>query len=96
MKRCLFFVLLIICLFLVSCVSITEGVVVDKYYEPAYSWVQLMPMPVGKTTMLFPITHYVSERWVICIEKDSREGCVDTSQARWDKTKLGDYITFKN
>lgn len=56
-----------------SCSNIQEGRIIKKWYEPARTWVSVVPIvtSTGKTTTttMVPMVHYDDEDYCIKIEK---------------------------
>lgn len=63
------------------------GVVADKDYRAAYSWVQIVPC--GKS--FIPMTHYVPERWRLLVESDDGECWVSVDETTFHEVEVGDW-----
>lgn len=70
---------------------ILEGRVVSKHYEPARTWVQIVPIATGKVTMVVPITHFDDEDWIIRVDDGERQQNVYLTEDRYDQTDVGDW-----
>ncbi len=70
-----------------------SGKVIDKWYEEERTWVQIMPIIIGKIVSMIPIFHYDDEDWVITIEdEDGLKGDLYLSEAKWKKINIGDHF----
>lgn len=92
MKR----LVLLVALLLAGCSDPPEsGVVTSKEYHAAYTWVQMMcsafDPKTGVCTVWMPITHYVPERWALCLRAGDDEGCRDVEKRTWDEFQVGEY-----
>lgn len=93
MKR----LVLLVALLLAGCSDPPEsGVVTSKeLYHAAYTWVQMMcsafDPKTGMCTVWMPITHYVPERWALCLRAGDDEGCRDVEKRTWDEFQVGEY-----
>ena len=56
------------CVFLSSCNHLEDGIVIGKRYEEADRNLMLIPMRVGKVTIMQQYWIYDNEDWVITIE----------------------------
>lgn len=63
------------------------GVVADKSYRAAYSWVYVVPC--GKSVM--PVTQYVPERWRLLVEFDGGEVWVSVDETTFHDVEVGDW-----
>jgi hypothetical protein len=97
-KKILFIFLLIPLLFIsVSCdgekdYKIYEGYIVDKIYEPSYTYVTIVR--AGKTTV--PITHHVPEKYYIVIYKNEKISKHKVTKEFYTNFEVGAYVTVGN
>lgn len=63
------------------------GVVADKSYRAAYSWVYVVPC--GKSVI--PVTQYVPERWSLLVESDDGEVWVPVDETTFHEVEVGDW-----
>lgn len=101
MKNIIF---LFICLILISCNKLEEGTIIEKKYEPARTYVMLMPMIIftGKstTTIMIPYVIYDNEDFIIKVKGYDNEGKYREenfyiSKIEYDKLNVGQYICVK-
>lgn len=64
------------------------GVVADKDYRAAYTWVHVVPC--GKSVM--PVTQYVPERWSLLVESDDGEVWVSVDETTFHEVEVGDWF----
>jgi NADPH-dependent 2,4-dienoyl-CoA reductase/sulfur reductase-like enzyme len=85
----------------VGCNSVTEGEIVEKWYEPENSYVAIMPMMIsnGKTTttMMIPYYIYDGEDYCIKIKGIDKKGKERTKtlyvrRERWQDLDKGQYF----
>ena len=84
-----------------GCNRITEGDIVEKWYEPENTYVAIMPMVIstGKTatTIMIPYTIYDGEDYCIKIKGFNKKGKEVTKtlyvrRERWEKLQKGQYF----
>lgn len=91
-KRILALALLLMLLTACRAESLTNGVVVEKGYEPG--WVQLMPIYNGETFTYIPVSH--PAQWTITVEGEGSESgekyqeVINVTQAEYDQYNIGD------
>ena len=86
-------VLFVLVLLLTSCgPKLTTGTVIEKHHEPERRWVQLIPMRVGKITMLIPFVHYDDEDWAITIQDGELTSYVYIEEELWNTLEIGDHV----
>lgn len=66
-----------------------SGTVLSKWYEEPRTWVQMVPISTGKTTIMVPITHYDDEDWCIEIENDGKRRVLYVSESVYETVQLG-------
>ena len=71
--------------------------VLDKQYEPANSFTTLMPILIGKTTILMPYTIYDDEDFVLNVmgyTKDGDRKCrrLYVTRDTFDEVQIGDNV----
>jgi hypothetical protein len=90
------FVLIIVGLLLTSCVPGSgEGTVVNKYHEPARSYIYYLPMKIGNSTFMQPYMMHDDEDWILELrtpEEKIIRAYVDPKA--YEHAELGDYIVF--
>lgn len=67
--------------------EVATGVVSDKSYRAAFSWVQMVP--VGKSLM--PVTHYVPERFELLVDSDDGDVWVSVDETTFHEVEVGDW-----
>lgn len=73
---------------------ISEGRVVEKYYEPEHTWVQLMPIMIGKVISMIPIFHFDDEDWVIVVENnEGKVGHIYVSEKTYRRVRIGQWYS---
>lgn len=63
------------------------GIVADKSFRAAYSWVQMVPC--GKSFV--PVTHYVPEGWSLLVESDDGDVWVSVDETTFREVEVGDW-----
>lgn len=97
-------VISLLCLTLISCHHLKDGLVKEKAFHPAYEQVMFMPMiiPSGKstTTILVPYFVHKNESWSIVIGGNDDKGkyieeefYIDNKQ--YDTLSIGSYVCVK-
>jgi hypothetical protein len=88
------YLLLLPLLTLFSCRHLSNGVVVEKSYEPERTYMMFIPMRVGKTTTLLPVVMYDGADYIITIrgeyEGETLEETYYVDSRRYDTVKTGD------
>ena len=64
---------------IVACNHLEKGEVISKRHEPENTFVMIMPIRVGKTTMMIPYIIHDNEDWVITV-KGKYEGDDETDE----------------
>lgn len=82
-------VLLAAVFLLTSCGDKLQGTVSSKEFEDGYTTVMLIPVVVGKSTVLIPTTYYIPPCYKIHVQGEvSGDSCV--AQSQWDELEVGD------
>lgn len=101
MKKAIHILYITLLILLIGCKKLKWGNVVEKQYNPPYESTQilLMPMIVGKSTMLMPIPYYIwhTESWSIDVKGVSTKGdsmmkTFYISERQYDSTQIGKFI----
>ena len=71
------------------------GRVTEKVYEPASTWVQMLPIFTGKTTIFIPYVHHDDEDFVLNVLGQRPDGSMKmqriyVTRADWERFKVGD------
>lgn len=91
-------------LFITSCThKLTEGTIVSKKYEPARTWVQVVPITIstGKSTMvtMVPMVLYDNEDFILLVRGHTDDGDVVlehfyVTESAYNSVNIGDYVGF--
>lgn len=73
---------------------LTEGTVTEKQYEPAHTFVALLPVTMGNSTIMIPYTHYDDEDFILVVEGE-RDGKVIRQRLYvsghiWNRLEVGE------
>lgn len=86
---------------LVGCETITEGTVVDKGYEEAYTTTHMQCSAYNKQgfcTVQVPITTHHDEEWWIEISQETADGTKsskrEVTEDYYNQVEMGDYVDF--
>lgn len=87
-------VLFLAIMILSACVpSVTSGTVIEKKHEPERSWIQMMPMKVGKITSYIPITHHDDEDWILIIsDSEGNKGYINVDKSTFESVEIGSFF----
>lgn len=78
-------------IFLFSCGrELDSGEIIEKVYEPAYQYVQFIPMAIScgnncTTTMQIPYVVYIDESWAFIVKGENKENKQITEKWYVDK-----------
>lgn len=98
-KALLIIVAIVFVLYLSSCGSTTvEGVVIEKYYEPASTYASVLPMLINGRTIMIPKTYSRGAQYKIkvrCMQEDGSETIIEVpvSPKEYAEIEVGDYYT---
>lgn len=75
--------------------GVKEGVIIDKQYEPAYTYTTYTNNYVGNSTIRIPQQNYVSERYRVKIQKEiegkEKSIWINITKEEYEKYKIGEY-----
>lgn len=88
-----------------SCDKLTEGTVINKWYEPSSVSVVMMPVTTmcGKVpvTTMIPYTIYDSEDWCMKVEGENQDGEIIQktfyiTEQQYNDIKVGQFVNVEN
>lgn len=96
-KNLFLIILIILCLTVLGCKKMKNGIVMEKWYEPATTHTMLMPIRSGKVTIWVPYTIYDNEDWCIKVrgitdKGDSLKEIFYVSQQAFDTISVGEFV----
>lgn len=86
--------IILVILLLSACVpSRFSGKVMEKKFIPEHTYTTLLPVLIGKTTMLMPITHLAPDEYAIRVYSNQDAFWVDVGKDTYDSCQVGNDIT---
>lgn len=73
--------------------SLTEGTVIDKYYEPAREIYSPIHITIDGKDQTISNYRYVGDRWRLIIQNGEKKDMWFVTESFYDSVKIGDWVT---